>query len=49
MYQTVQNYSNKYRYFAGVNKFWTVLNNEEAITRIKNLNKRVCQKYKDTT
>ena len=28
MYQFVQNYSNKFRYFSGLNAFWTVLNSK---------------------
>ena len=41
MHKIIQNSGNKYRYFSGVNTFWTVLNNKAAITRIKNLNKQV--------
>ena len=38
IYQIVQNYS-KCRCFSGVNSFWTILNNEAMITKIKNSNK----------
>ena len=49
MYQIVQNYSNKCCYFVGVNTFWTVLNSKAVLTRIKNLNKQVYQRYEDTS
>ena len=40
MYEVIENYSDKCRYVSRVNTFWTDLNNDNVITRIKNLNKQ---------
>ena len=39
-YVIFESYSNKCRYVSSVNTFWTDLNNDSVITRIKNLNKQ---------
>ena len=40
MYEVIENYSDKCRYVSSVNTFWADLNNDNVITRIKNLNKQ---------
>ena len=40
MFNQIQRYNYKCRYFSGVNSFWTVLNNEPVIREIDKLNKR---------
>ena len=39
-FKQIERYSNKCRFYSGVNSFWTVLNNEPVINQINKLNER---------